>query len=115
MRATEAPELWEEVLKHSSNNDPIDKRTVQKFRKIFFPESNHARRGCKPKTVRVEFDQDAVFARMEELGLKQYHVGEMLGHSKGYFYNVLKRRKVFKHQIKELNDLFGGEYFKVKS
>ena len=45
MRALEAPELWEEVLNQSSNDKPIDKSTVQKFRAIFFPESEGKRRG----------------------------------------------------------------------
>ena len=113
MRALEAPELWEEVLLQSSNDKPIDKSTVQKFRTIFFPESKGKRRGRKPKMIKVEFDRDAVFARMEELNLKQYHVGERLGRSQGYFYYIMKQRRVFKHQISELNDILGGEYFKA--
>ena len=44
---------------------------------------------------------------------KRYHVGELLGRSHGYFYYILKQRKALKHQISELNDLLGGEYFKV--
>src|SRR5574344_2908376 len=113
MRAIEAPDLWQELLEQSSNDKPIDKRTVRKFRTIFFPESKGKRRGRKQQMIKVEFDQEAVFARMEELNLKQYHIGERLGRSQGYFYNILKRRKVFKHQIAELNDILGGEYFKA--
>ena len=113
MRALEAPELWDELLAYSSNDKPIDNGTIQTFRTIFFPESKGKRRGRKPKMIKVEFDRDAVFARMEELNLKQYHVGERLGRSQGYFYNILKQRKVFKHQISELNDILGGEYFKA--
>ena len=113
MRATEAPELWEELLAYSSNDKPIDTGTVQKFRTIFFPESEGKRRGRKPKTVKVEFDQETVFERMEELNLKQYHVGERLGRSQGYFYYIMKQRRVFKHQISELNEILGGEYFKA--
>lgn len=112
MRAIEAPDLWEEVLKHSSSNKPIDKKTVEKFHTIFFPKSKGERPGPKTKTVKVKFNQDAVFARMEELNLKQYHIGERLGRSQGYFYNIIKQRKAFEHQIPELNDLLGGEYFK---
>lgn len=112
MRAIEAPELWQELLEHSSNDKPIDKRTVRKFRTIFFPESK-GKRGVKPRTIEIEFDKDAVFARMEELNLKQYHIGERLGRSQGYFYNIIKQRKVFRHQIAELNDILGGEYFKA--
>ena len=113
MRALEAPELWEEVLNQSSHDEPIDDSTVQKFRAIFFPESKGKRRGRKPEMIRVEFDPDAVFARMEELNLKQYHIGERLGRSQGYFYNILKQRKAFEHQITELNEILGGEFFKA--
>lgn len=53
MRAIEAPELWEEVLNHSSNDKPIDDSTVQKFRTIFFADSGGKRRGRKPEKIRV--------------------------------------------------------------
>ena len=113
MRALEAPELWEEVLTHSSNDKPIDKITVQKFRTIFFPESKGNRRGCRPRAIDVEFDHELVLERLSELDLKKYEVSVLLDRSCNYFYDIMKRRKIVRHHIDELNDILGGEYFKV--
>ena len=113
MRALEAPELWEEVLAYSSNDKPIDTGTVQKFRKIFFPESEGKRRGRRSRAIDVEFDQELVLQRVAELGLKRYEISVLLDRSSNYFYDIMKRRKIVRHHIDELNDILGGEYFKV--
>ena len=113
MRALEAPELWEELLEHSSNDKPIDKSTVQKFRKIFFPDSGGKRRGRRSRAIDVEFDQELVLQRVAELGLKRYEISVLLDRSSNYFYDIMKRRKIVRHHIDELNDILGGEYFKA--
>lgn len=113
MRASEAPELWEKVLKHSSNDKPIDDSTVQKFRTIFFPDSGGKRRGRRSRAINVEFDHELVLQRVSELGLKKYEISVLLDRSSNYFYDILKRRKIVRHHIDELNDILGGEYFKA--
>ena len=113
MRATEAPELREEVLNQSSHDEPIDDSTVQKFRTIFFPESEGKRRGRRPRAIDVEFDHELVLERVSELGLKKYEVSVLLDRSCNYFYDILKRRKIVRHHIDELNEILGGEYFKA--
>ena len=113
MRALEAPELWEELLEHSSNDEPIDDKTVQKFRTIFFSESEGKRRGRKSRAINVEFDHELVLERVSELGLKKYEVSVLLDRSSNYFYDIMKRRKIVRHHIDELNDILGGEYFKA--
>ena len=113
MRALEAPELWEELLEHSSNDEPIDKSTVQKFRTIFFPDSEGKRRGRRSRAIDVEFDQELVLQRVSELGLKRYEISVLLDRSSNYFYDIMKRRKIVRHHIDELNDILGGEYFKA--
>ena len=113
MRAIEAPELWEELLAYSSNDEPIDTSTVQKFRTIFFPDSGGKRRGPRPRAIDVEFDHELVLQRVSELGLKKYEVSVLLDRSSNYFYDIMKRRKIVRHHIDELNDILGGEYFKA--
>lgn len=113
MRAIEAPELWQELLEHSSNDEPIDKRTVRKFRTIFFPESEGKRRGRRSTAIDVEFDDELVLERVAELGLKKYEVSVLLDRSCNYFYDIMKRRKIVRHHIDELNEILGGEYFKA--
>ena len=113
MRALEAPELWQEVLNQSSHDKPIDDSTVQKFRMIFFPESEGKRRGRKSRAINVEFDHELVLDRVSELGLKKYEVSILLDRSSNYFYDIMKRRKIVRHHIDELNDILGGEYFKA--
>ena len=112
MRASEVPDLWEELLAHSSNDEPIDASTVQKFRMIFFPASEAERRGRRSRTIDVEFDHELVLKRVSELGLKKYEIGVLLDRSSNYFYDIMKRRKIVRHHIDELNDILGGEYFK---
>ena len=113
MRALEAPDLWEEVLAYSSNDKTIDNGTVQKFRTIFFPDSGGKRRGRRPRAIDVEFDHELVLDRVAELGLKKYEVSVLLDRSCNYFYDIMKRRKIVRHHIDELNDILGGEYFKA--
>ena len=113
MRATEAPDLWEELLAYSSNDEPIDTSTVQKFRTIFFPENEGKRRGPRPRAIDVEFDNELVLNRVAELGLKRYEISVLLDRSSNYFYDIMKRRKIVRHHIDELNDILGGEYFKA--
>ena len=113
MRALEAPELWGEVLNQSSHDKQIDTGTVQKFRKIFFPESEGKRRGRRSRAVNVEFDHELVLQRVSELGLKKYEISVLLDRSSNYFYDIMKRRKIVRHHIDELNDILGGEYFKA--
>ena len=113
MRALEAPKLWEEVLAYSSNDKPIDTGTVQKFRTIFFPDSGGKRRGRRSRAINVEFDQESVLNRVSDLGLKKYEISVLLDRSSNYFYDIMKRRKIVRHHIDELNDILGGEYFKA--
>lgn len=113
MRATEAPDLWEEVLNQSSHDEPIDDKTVKKFRMIFFPESEGKRRGRKSRAINVEFDHELVLQRVSELGLKRYEISVLLDRSSNYFYDIMKRRKIVRHHIDELNEILGGEYFKA--
>ena len=113
MRALEAPELWEELLAYSGNDEPIDNGTIQKFRTIFFADSGGKRRGRKSRAVDVEFDHELVLNRVAELGLKRYEISVLLDRSSNYFYDIMKRRKIVRHHIDELNDILGGEYFKV--
>lgn len=113
MRATEAPTLWEELLEHSSHDNPIDTSTVQKFRTIFFPDSGGKRRGRRSRAIEVEFDHELVLNRVAELGLKKYEVSVLLDRSSNYFYDIMQRRKIVRHHINELNEILGGEYFKA--
>ena len=113
MRATESPKLWQEVLNQSGHDKPIDESTVKKFRTIFFPDSGGKRRGRRSRAINVEFDHELVLQRVSELGLKRYEISVLLDRSSNYFYDILKRRKIVRHHIDELNDILGGEYFKA--
>ena len=111
MRALEAPELWEEVLMHSSHDMEIDESKVAKFRAIFYTDKEKC--GRKAKTVKIKFNQDEVTKRLKELKLAKNRVGFMLNRSNSYFRDVSRRKRLIPEHIDELNDILGGEYFKA--